>query len=97
MMAQRQRIIFLPLIGTALIGALIGAYLFALKRSSKSASSSGVKKHRVKTAPEEALAYWTKERMQQAQPMPMPHVEAKKAGKRSSKRAPKSSQSSENE
>jgi hypothetical protein len=97
MMARRQRFISLPLLGMALLGVLIGAYLFASKRSSKPASSPRIKKHRVKMAPEDALAYWKKERMQKATPAPMPHVEAKDTGKRPSKRAHRSPQQSQSE
>lgn len=92
MMARQQRLIFLPLLGAALLGVLIGAYLFAAKRSSKPASSSRIKKHKGKKTPEETLAYWTKERMEQATPAPMPRVEPRDLKKRSS-RSPRTSKS----
>lgn len=92
MMARQQRLIFLPLLGAALLGVLIGAYLFASKRSSKPASSSRIKKHKVKKTPEETLAYWTKERMEKATPAPIPNAESRELKKRPSRR-PRTSQS----
>lgn len=92
MMARQERLLSLPLLGAALLGVLIGAYLFASKRSSKPASSSKIKKHKVKKTPEETLAYWTKERMEKATPAPMPSVEPRELKKRSS-RSPRASES----
>ena len=92
MIARQQRFFSLPLLGAALLGVLIGAYLFASKRSPKPASSSRIKKHKVKKTPEETLAYWTKERMERATPAPMPSAEPRDLKKHSS-RAPRTSKS----
>ena len=73
-MSQQQRLIFLPLIGTIILGLLVGAYLAASKRFSKSTSSNNVTKHKVKTPPEEALKYWTADRMRNAKAAPLPKV-----------------------
>ena len=39
-------------------------------------SESPAKKHKVETPPDEALKYWTADKMRKAKPAPMPHVNA---------------------
>jgi len=73
-MTQQQRLIFVPLIGTIVLGLLVGAYLAASKRFTKSTPSNKVTKHKVKTPPEEALKYWTSDRMRNAKAAPLPGV-----------------------
>lgn len=73
-MAQQQRLIYLPLIGTVLLCLLVGVYFFAKKRSAKSTSSAKAVKHTVKTPAKDVLAYWTADKMRHAKPMPLPQV-----------------------
>jgi hypothetical protein len=73
-MSQQQRIIYLPLVGTVLLCLLLGVYLAAWKRFSKSTPSKKVTKHKVKTPPDEALKYWTADRMRSAKAAPLPNV-----------------------
>ena len=73
-MSQQQRLIYLPLLGTIILCLLVGVYLAASKRFSKSTPSNKVTKHRVKTLPDEALKYWTADRMRNAKPAPLSEV-----------------------
>ena len=73
-MSQQQRLIYLPLVGTILLCLLVGVYLAAWKRFSKSTPSNKVTKHTVKTPPDEALKYWTADRMRNAKAAPLPRV-----------------------
>jgi len=73
-MSQQQRLIYLPLFGTIIICLLVGAYLAASKRLTKSTPSNKVAKHKVKTSPDEALRYWTSDRMRNAKAAPLPGV-----------------------
>jgi hypothetical protein len=73
-MLQKQKFIYLPLVGTIILCLLVGVYLAATKRSSKSTRSNKVKKHRVETPPEDALKYWTADRMRNAKAAPLPKV-----------------------
>jgi len=66
MMAQSQKLF--PLVGISLLGLLIGLYLFAAKRFSK----SKVTKHSVGTSSKDTLKYWTADKMRSAQPAPLP-------------------------
>lgn len=83
-MSQQQRLIQLPLIGTVLLCLLIGIYLAASKRFSKPDPAGKVRKHTVKTRPDEALAYWTAKKKRQARPAEMPKVDDLKQGKQHS-------------
>jgi hypothetical protein len=74
MISQQQRLIYLPLLGTIILCLLVGVYLAALKRFSKSTPSNKVTKHKAKTPPDEALNYWTADRMRNAKPAPLPKV-----------------------
>ena len=83
-MAQPQRPIYLSLAGTSLLCLLIGVFLFARKRLTKSTTSKAVK-HSVETSPESSLAYWTEDKMQQAKPASLPVVDEHPRGKRPSR------------
>ena len=74
MMSQQQRLIYLPLFGTIILCLLVGAYLAASKRFTKSTPSNKVTKHKVKTPPDEALKYWTSDRMRNARAAPLPGI-----------------------
>ena len=71
---SQQRIIYLPLVGAILLCLLVGVYLAAWKRFLKSTPSNKVTKHTVKTLPDEALKYWTADRMRNAKAAPLPRV-----------------------
>ncbi len=83
-MLQQRKFIQLPLVGAILFCLLVGVYLFASKRFSKPGDSTGVVKHKVDTPAEEALKYWTEEKMRKAKPAKMPKVKARalKRGKK---------------
>jgi hypothetical protein len=74
MISQQQRLIYLPLVSTIILCLLVGVFLAVWKRFSKSASSKKVTKHRVETPPDEALKYWTADRMRNAKAVPLPEV-----------------------
>ena len=83
-MVQQRKFIQLPLVGAILFCLLVGVYLFASKRFSKPGEPAGVVKHKVDVPAEEALKYWTEEKMRKAKPAKMPKVKARalKRGKK---------------
>ncbi len=83
-MLQQRRRVNLPVVGTILLGLLAGVYLFAWKRFAK--PSLKVVKHKVETSPDQALKYWTADKMRDAIPAPMPHVSKPGQGKRRPRR-----------
>ena len=93
-MSQQQRLLQLPLVGTILLCLLVCVYLVAKKRSAKSASSIPISKHSVENSSEEALNYWTADRMRTAKPAPMPNVKALKREKKHPRRPPSDPQGS---
>lgn len=90
MMFGQNRRIQLPLAGALLLCALVGVYLFMAKRSSKPAAR--ISKHKVETPADEALKYWTVDKMRQAKPAPMPKVGTPNKGKKQPGRPPRTSQ-----
>jgi hypothetical protein len=74
MISQQQRLNYLPLIGTIIVCLLVGVSLAAWKRFSKSTRSNKITKHRVETSPDEALKYWTADKMRNAKAAPLPKV-----------------------
>ena len=88
MMLQQRRVIRLPLVGVLLLGLLAGAYLAmaARKRLAKADDAAGVVRHSVDTSAEDALKYWTEERMRNAKPAKMPKVKNVKPLERGKKR-----------
>jgi hypothetical protein len=75
-MSRQQRLIYLPLVGTALLCLLIGVYVAAWKRRSKSDPSAKVVKHSLETPSEDTLKYWTADKMRNARPAKLPNVNA---------------------
>jgi len=73
-MPQQKRLIYMPLLGTITLCVLVVAYLAASKHFTKSTTSNKVTKHKVKASPEEALKYWTSDRMRNAKAAPLPGV-----------------------
>jgi hypothetical protein len=76
MMSQQQRLVQLSLVGTILLSLLVGVYLFASRRFGKRGPARKIVKHTVDKNPDDALKYWTADKMRAAQPAPMPNVEA---------------------
>ena len=94
-MSRQQKLIGLPLGGAIFLGLLVGIYLFALKRFSKKGPSARIIKHSVDTSADEALKYWTADKMRNAKPAKMPNVDVIERGKKSPRRPPHSSPPSE--
>jgi hypothetical protein len=74
MMSQQQKLIYLPIVATIILCLFVGLYLAAWKRFSKSTRSKKVTKHTVGTSPDEALKYWTADKMRNAKASPLPKV-----------------------
>ena len=86
-MISKQRIISIPFVGIFTLCLFVVLFLATRKRSSKSTSSKKVSKHKVETPPDEALKYWTADKMKDAKPAPLPQVnklDQEKQGKRPS-------------
>ena len=82
-MPQKSTIIQLSLlVGTILLGLLIGVYLVVGKRFHKPDPSDPVVRHSVDTQPEDVLKYWTANKMRDARPADMPNVTAPGPGKK---------------
>jgi hypothetical protein len=90
-MPRQSKPIQLSLIGIVLLGLFIGVYLIAGKRFSKPNPADAVIKHSVETPPDEALKYWTADKMRNAKPAPMPNVTPLDRGKQESRRPPHTS------
>lgn len=73
-MSLQRRTPFITVVGVLVLSVLIGVFLFARKRRAKSPSSAKVIMHSVETSPEDALTYWTADKMRDAKPAPMPVV-----------------------
>ena len=91
MMSQQHRRIQLPLVGTLLLCLLVGVYLLAWKRFSKPDRSSTIIKHSVETHPDDALTYWTADKMRHAKGADLPNVNALERGKQHPRRSPNAS------
>ena len=87
MMTQRQRLMYLPLAGIALLCTFFAIYLVAGKRKAKSNGSGSVAKHTVETPADEVLKHWTADKMREAQPAEMPSTNAIKPKKQRSRRS----------
>ncbi len=91
MMSRQKRLIYIPLVGTILLCLLIGVYLAAGKRRSKSDPSGKIIKHSVETPSEDALKYWTADKKRKAKPAEMPKVNALSRRKRKPQHPPDAS------
>jgi hypothetical protein len=87
-MSRQWRSIQLPLIGALLVCLLVGGYLFACKRFSKADPLATIMKHPVETDPDEALKYWTADKMRDAKPANLPNVDTLDRGKQHPRRPP---------
>ena len=90
-MSQQQRLIPLPLVGAILLCLLVGVYLLAWKRFSQPDPSATIIKHPVETHPDEALKYWTADKMRNAKGAKLPNVTALKREKQHPRRSPHTS------
>ncbi len=88
MISRQRQFIQLPLVGALLICLLVGVYLFAYKRFLKADPSATISKHSVETDPDEALKYWTVDKMRNAKPAELPHVDTLDRGKQHPQRPP---------
>jgi hypothetical protein len=80
-MSLQQKLIQLPLVGVILLCLLAIVFLLAWKRNSKRDPSATIIKHSVDTSPDDALKYWTADKMRNAKPAKLPHVKAPKRKK----------------
>jgi hypothetical protein len=90
-MTRKQKLIFLPMVGTIFLCLLVGVYLAVLKRFSKSEPSVIIMKQKVNTPSEDALKYWTANRMRDAKAAPLPNVSTLDRGKQDPRRPPRDS------
>jgi hypothetical protein len=88
-MSRQPRLIQLSVVGTALLGLIVGVYLVTYKRFSR--QNPTIIKHSVDTSPDDALKYWTGERMRNAQPAHMPNITSLDGRKERQRRSPHSS------
>ncbi len=84
MMSQQLRLVQLPLVGVILLCVLVGVYLFASRRFAKHGPAGKIIKHTVDKNPDDALKYWTADKMRDAKPAPMPNVNVHDQGKQHS-------------
>ncbi len=87
-MITRQRLIYIPILGSIVLSLFGVLFLARRKRSSKSTPAKKVAKHRVETAPDEALQYWTADRMSNAKAAPLPEVKNLNRGKQDPRPSP---------
>ena len=73
-MISKQRIISIPFVGTLILSLCVVLFLATRKRISKSTPSKKITKHKVETPPDEALKYWTADKMKNAKAAPLPQV-----------------------
>jgi hypothetical protein len=84
MMLQKQSLIQLALPAMVLLGLLVGVYLIAWRRFAKPAPMPTIVKHSVNASPDDALKYWTVDKMRAAKPVDLPSVKAIKPKKKRS-------------
>ncbi len=90
-MSRRQKLIYLPMVGTILLCLLVGVYLATWKRFSKPEPSAAIMKHKVNTPSEDALKYWTAKRMRNVKAAPLPNVSTLDQGKQDPRLPPRAS------
>ena len=86
MMSRQHRLIQLSLAGAILVCLLVGVYLFAGKRFSRPDPPAKIIKHSVDKPSDEALKYWTADKMRRAKPADLPHVDTRDQGKQHPRR-----------
>ncbi len=91
-MSQQQRPFQLAWLGALLLSLLAGIYLFAWKRLLKLRRSRKVVKHSVETSPDEALQYWTEDKMRSARGVDLPTTDDLHQEKKRPQRSPRTSE-----
>jgi hypothetical protein len=91
MMSRQLRAIQLPLVGTILLGLLVGIYMVVRKRFAKKDPSARIIKHSVGARSDDTLKYWTADKMRGAKAVDLPNVDALEQGKGHSRRSPHTS------
>lgn len=86
---QQQRFIYIPFIGIVILSLFIGLFLATRKRSSKSLPPKKVTKHKVEASPDEALKYWTADKLHNAKGAPLPQVNNLDQEKQGTRPSPK--------
>lgn len=86
--SQQQRLIYFPFVGILILSSFVVLFLATRKRFSKSTRSNKVTKHKVATPPNEALKYWTADKMQNAKATPLPEVNNLDRGKQEPRPSP---------
>jgi len=94
MISRQWRLLQLPLVSTIFACLLVGLYLFACKRFSKPDPSATISRHSVDTESDEALKYWTANKMRHAKPADLPHIDDLDRGKQHPRRPPSRPQDS---
>jgi hypothetical protein len=95
MMSRQERSISLPLVGAILLCLLIGIYMIwrrTLNNQEDANNASNIAKHSVETNPEDALKYWTADKMRNAKPAEMPKTDKLKRGKKRKQQPPHTAQ-----
>jgi hypothetical protein len=88
-MSLQPRLIQLSLVSSVLLGLLIGVYLVATsRRFSKRDPAGAIIKHPVDAPPNDALEYWTEDKMRNAKPANLPNVTNLRRGKKHPQRPP---------
>jgi hypothetical protein len=86
-----RRLIQLPLVSTFVLCLLAGVYLLVWKRFAKTGPSAEVRGHAVDTRPDEALKYWTADKMRNARGAALPDVDSLERERQGQRRPPRSS------
>ena len=74
MISQQQRFIFIPFVGILILSLFVVLFLATRRRLPKPTASKKITKHKVETPPDEALKYWTADKMKKAKAAPLPQV-----------------------
>jgi len=72
--SKQQRLIYIPFVGILILCLFVVLFLATRKRSSKKTPSNKVTKHKVESSPDDALKYWTADKMRNAKAVPLPEV-----------------------
>lgn len=91
-MSRQPRPFQLAWLGALLLSLFAGIYLVAWKRLPKLRRSRKIVKHSVETNPDEALQYWTEEKMRSARGVDLPTTDALDREKKRPQRSPRTSE-----
>jgi hypothetical protein len=68
-------------IGAMLLGLLAGLYLIVSKSFKKPGKAKDIRHHKQATSADDALKYWTADKMRHANALELPHVDPLERGK----------------